>query len=418
MIKKAEPNISILRPSWNAEFLGTLKLLALWFSLAFPSVALFKKVGGGGAFAYLVLSFVGVFGALVLLRIAQERQLILWMLRGIASLSTLAVVIGFFLFHPIVDYDGFNVGGVQIGASDTDNAVDVGLGALLDGKYPYYETTFLGNPLTPLPGTFILALPFYLLGNSSVQNLFWIGVFIFVFSRRVEGKGVVSVLLLLLIFGAPCVVYRVITGGDYFTNNIIVLMAMLGLLLLRPRTVWIYIVALFAGFAVATRPNFLFLLPMLFLFVVRKWSFKHAVLVHTFLGLVFLILILPFFVHDPTNFSPLHISDKVEFGDYRMVPKIVIPLFGGLLSLAFGIWGNTKAHCAMQYSFWIQCGMVILVMFFAWLYSGEIRWGIEPNYGVLFLFFGIFGFGIPVFWRVVMMKEQVQKNSLSVSHEI
>ncbi len=383
-----------------------LQSTGLWFALAFPAVAMFKKVGELEAVTYLVLSFIGILGLLFLLRISQKNVSVLWLLRILAILSTLAVVVAVLFFHPIVDYDGFDVAGVHIGASDTDNAIDVGLTALLNGKYPYYETTFLGNPLTPLPGTFILALPFYLLGNSSLQNLFWIGIFIFVFSRRVEGKGVVSTLLLLLIFGAPCVVYRMITGGDYFTNNIVVMMAMLSALLLKPRTVWIYIVALFAGVAFATRPNFLFLIPMLFLLLVRKQSFKHAVFVHTLLIIVLLTLVIPFFVYDPSNFSPLHISDKVEFGEYKMIPKILIPLFGGLLSIVFGIWGNTKSYCAMQYAFWIQCGMVILVMYFAWLHSGVVRWGLEPNYGVLFLFFGVFGYGVPVFNTVCKLNAE------------
>lgn len=385
---------------------GMLSLIGLWFALAFPAVAMFRKVGELEAVTYLVFSFIGILGLLFFLRISQKNVSVLWLLRVFAVLSTLAVVVGVFVIHPMVDYEGFNAGGIHIGASDTDNAIDVGLTALLNGKYPYYETTFLGNPLTPLPGTFILALPFYLLGNSSVQNLFWIGVFLFVFSSRVEGKGVVSTLLLMLVFGAPCIVYRVITGGDYFTNNIVVMMAMLSVLLLKPRTVWIYIVALFAGVTFATRPNFLFLIPMLFLFLVRKQSFKHAIFVHTLLIIVFLTLVIPFFVYDPSNFSPLHISDKVEFGEYSMVPKILIPLFGGLLSLVFGVWGNTKLHCSMQYAFWIQCGMVISVMFFAWLHSGVVRWGIEPNYGVLFLFFGVFGYGVPVFNTVCKLNAE------------
>jgi len=45
--------------------------------------------------------------------------------------------------------------------------------AMFDGKYPYYETSFLGNPISPMPGALLIALPFYVLGWTALQNIVW-----------------------------------------------------------------------------------------------------------------------------------------------------------------------------------------------------------------------------------------------------
>ncbi len=93
-----------------------LQSTGLWFALAFPAVAMFRKVGELEAVTYLVLSFIGILGLLFLLRISQKNVSVLWLLRIFAVLSTLAVVVAVFFFHPIVDYDGFDVAGVHIGS--------------------------------------------------------------------------------------------------------------------------------------------------------------------------------------------------------------------------------------------------------------------------------------------------------------
>lgn len=59
--------------------------------------------------------------------------------------------------------------------SDRDDALNTAIAAVLHGEYPYARTTYLGNPITPLPGA-LLALPFWLLGNSAFQAVAWLAV--------------------------------------------------------------------------------------------------------------------------------------------------------------------------------------------------------------------------------------------------
>ncbi|QHI70197.1 hypothetical protein [Tichowtungia aerotolerans] len=378
-------------------------LFGLWFSLALPSIAVFKKAGGEWALAYFIFSLVGVWAVTALFRLAQRRIAIRWGLRGLATLCALSATVTFFVVHPIIDETGIRVGAVEVGASDTDDAIDVGISALLAGKNPYRESTFLGNPLTPLPGAFLMASPFYLLKNSALQNLFWIGLLILLFARTVGRPASASALLILLILGSPCVLYRIVQGGDYFSNNIYILLAMMALWKGSPErgTFWLP-AAVFAGIAYASRPNFLFLGPMMLLLLSRKYSWRHSFRIHMISGATFCLLVLPFWIHDPSSFSPLHLAEKVEFGSFGSILRWMVPAVGLTVSVMFGMWGDEGDNCALfRYAFWIQLLMVFMVMLFASIHAGHLRWYAEPVLAFLFMFFGVYGYGVPLFRKLV-----------------
>jgi len=86
-------------------------------------------------------------------------------------LMTLLLIAAFIVLYPVARSGLFGPG------SDRDDALNVALQALLSGHYPYYAQTYLGNPPTPMPGALLLALPFFALGTSAWQNLFWLPVF-------------------------------------------------------------------------------------------------------------------------------------------------------------------------------------------------------------------------------------------------
>jgi hypothetical protein len=57
--------------------------------------------------------------------------------------------------------------------SDRDDALLDATSALLRGEFPYSRPTYLGNPITPLPGALLLAVPFVLAGNAALANALW-----------------------------------------------------------------------------------------------------------------------------------------------------------------------------------------------------------------------------------------------------
>ena len=127
------------------------------------------------ALLYALLSFFCLQSVLwIVPRIDQKRVWLKKLVCLVSGFLLLLILAGVFFLHPAIDVDGFSVGSFSIGASDTDNAIYIGINSLFEGRYPYYEQTFLGNPLTPLPGSFLVELPLYLTGYTTQQNAFWI----------------------------------------------------------------------------------------------------------------------------------------------------------------------------------------------------------------------------------------------------
>ena len=106
--------------------------------------------------------------------------------------------------------------------TDTDDALRIGVDSLVKGEDPYQKSTYLENPVAPLPGSFILAAPSVLLtGRSGAANLMAFAV----------GAGACSVLVarsrrrqdLLLWIGllaaTPAVWLELANGADELANG-------------------------------------------------------------------------------------------------------------------------------------------------------------------------------------------------------
>jgi len=106
--------------------------------------------------------------------------------------------------------------------SDDDDALNLGAMALLTGRSPYSQSTYLGNLLHHLPGAFVLAAPFVLLGTSALQICSGCRYLPRPQERseqRNRAPPRVAVLAL-----SPCVMYDIVTGTGYISNTIYVLL--------------------------------------------------------------------------------------------------------------------------------------------------------------------------------------------------
>lgn len=164
--------------------------------------------------------------------------------------------------------------GHTLGAgSDRADALRIAASALVHGHYPYRALTYLGHPITPLPGAVLLAIPFFLLGNVSLQNLLWLALFL-LFSQwffRHRSTAIISVLLLL---GASAArLDDFVVGGDFLVNAMYVCAAAALVMAAHQgdRTVWMRIAAgVFLGLAIDSRPVYIVVVPLLVAYVLQR----------------------------------------------------------------------------------------------------------------------------------------------------
>lgn len=328
----------------NTQRAGAWESLALAFLVLLPSLTFVSK--RFGVVAALVYALLGV--GLLPLAIAKLSSVradrLQW--KGVAALLIVGILLlcaAFEVAYPIANSGRFGPG------SDRDEALNQAVAALLRGEYPYHQKTYLGNPISPMPGSLVLAAPFYqLLGNGAYQTIFWILVFSLVLIER----RTVDSFPRLLVFGlawlvSPVLAQEFLTGGDLIANSLF--MAVATYWVIRATTTpgrggWeLLMAAVLLGICLSSRANFVTIVPIIFFVAVRErgWAFavKHGLIA----AAVFAGLTGAFYFHDPASFSPLHTANKLARFD-AVLPHaaVVVPLATVVVSCIIGLLGNLR----------------------------------------------------------------------------
>ena len=103
--------------------------------------------------------------------------------------------------------------------SDRDDAIKLGIDAILRGSDPYLEKTYFGNSISNLPGTFLLYLPVYAITQSTLfTQIFMIALsllFLNGYNKRVS-TGTVFLLSI-----SPWFWQDWLTGGDFVITSLL-----------------------------------------------------------------------------------------------------------------------------------------------------------------------------------------------------
>jgi hypothetical protein len=396
----------------NKRFYHTKPLELNWslfgfaLSLFIPSTAIFQKyLGIAGVVIYLAIASLSLLFLFryrnTLARLTSkvtERQVLL-----LAIFTFLFILTAFLVVYPIAN------SGIVGGGSDGDEALNIAATELLHGRYPYYPETYLGNPISPLPGAVLLALPFVVLGNSAYQNLFWLLVFFIAMKSYLKDSRSALTLLWTIFVLSPIVLYALLIGSDYISNSLYVLLFLLWMTasISRPdHSSWEK--ALFAvllGIGLSSRANFILLLPLGFSALVQNAGWKSAVKYTAITCIAFMVITIPFYLYDPQGFSPLTSID--ELGRFRsLVPfaGYAIPIVTGIIALALSFFQPASRNldvlfrnCAIVLAFPVLCGIILST-----IGLGRIDFSFAL-FGAFFLFFGALSF-----WGDLFDRQKVQ----------
>lgn len=373
-----------IRP-WTAR-------VVLWAVLTYPTLVITENLGQWGMLAGGAAVAGGLWGTVRILDAVPWRR-VGWKAPAIlAGLLLLGLLAAYLVIHPAIDTAGFRLAGRSFGASDADDAIEVALAALGEGRYPYRELTFLENPITPLPGSLLLAAPFATLGSGGLQNVFWLGALWVWIGRRWRSPRAAVFAAVVSVFLCPCLVYQLLQGTDYLANSIFVLMFSAGLLEAgRRRSGWKWVILWSAclGVALSSRLNFMVGTPLVFLAWVRLRGWRPAMLAVTPCAVVFAGITLPFFLVDPEGFSPLHTANKLDpTGRWPWLPIVVVAA-AGLLAFFLGSRRNSESFEVWVWnSFLIQALLVLGNLSIGALAFGKMPWNFT-HFGMLALPWGL-----------------------------
>lgn len=253
--------------------------------------------------------------------------------------------------------------------SDRDDALALAADALLHAKHPYREFTYLGNPITPLPGAILLAVPLVALGGASAvagQWSIWSAVGLIALWRRQFVSGVVRravgerawplpLLAAVATLAAPVILHDGLTGGDLLANGIYVTLAFAWLSERARgadasiRASALVLPAALLGLTVASRALFLPLLLIAVFWVWGRVGLRAAGVAALASGSVLAVVVLPVYFWDPASFSPLHVTGKATVAGVPWLGGLVAALsgLGAFLAAVVAFRSASPVHCAL-----------------------------------------------------------------------
>ena len=371
----------------------TGSLIAFALCLLIPSTDTIQKYFGSKAVAaYIFIGFclLQISYKLILPRficIVTERQALL-----LALLTFLGLVLVFSILYPIAQ------AGIVGGGSDQDDALNIAATELIHGRYPYYPKTYLDNPIAPLPGAIILAVPFVLLGNSAYQNIFWLTVFFLAVKSYLKSGSSSLALMWTILILSPSVLQNVVTGVDHPANTIYILVFMWWMVISISKSdvaTWKKLVpSVLLGIGLSSRSNFILILPLLFSTLVQTAGWKPAIKYIAVTGIVFGAITVPFWLYDPRGFVPLFVQ-STKLTQFQLIlpfAGILIPSVAGAIAFALGFQRMGRdcvvlfRNCAVVEAFPVLCVIALSTIQTG---SFNLAWA---GYGLFFLFFGTLAF--------------------------
>jgi hypothetical protein len=363
--------------------------VALGLALALPSLGTVEKyLGTAVAVVYLAAMLVVApvaerFALPLFLRLVGERGA-----RWLAVATYVGLVVAFVVVYPIADSEMMGSG------SDRDDASNLATNRLLDGEYPYAEKTYLGNPVSQLPGALVLAAPFVVLGTSAWQNFLWIPVFFVALARHLGSARLALFASWIVLAVSPGVLRELLTGGDLIANGIYVAVPMLVLLRVPPGR-WLGLaVAVFLGVALSSRANYVYALPLLFAALAQLQGWREAILRTGIVSAALVAITLPFYAYDPDGFTPLKTSGKLSQFD-EVAPHLDLAVVAVAVVLTLGLAlrrFDRRGFALMSSAAIVQMFLLIAVVVLDSIRLERLDFSfLIPGYGLVALVFALFG---------------------------
>lgn len=256
-----------------------------------------------------------------------------------------AFVIGSFLLWKKIPVETLNVDRWSVISSFWDS--------YFKGEYAYFAKSNVGNPPGPMPFYFLLALPFYLLGE--LGGLAVTGVLLMCgLLLLLKVKKQTRMLVLLLVLSSGFNVWEVISRSNVFFNAVLVLGSLVYILGRREFDLKALLYSgILVGLLISTRNVFIISYIISFLFLWRTGVIKFGQLV--LLGCTGLIVFTLTFI--PVVYG--HWDDFERMNPFIVQSTFLIPLEYTLLFIGLAV--ASSLLCKSSYDVYFYNALVLFV---------------------------------------------------------
>ncbi|NEX22959.1 hypothetical protein G3480_22105 [Thiorhodococcus mannitoliphagus] len=283
-------------------------------------------------------------------------------------LIVLAIVVtcSFVYLYPVLDSGALGF------YSDREEAIDVAVRAIWVGGFPYdcYAQSGVhvgcpetGNPIAPMPGGLMIAMPVVLLlGSAASLSLISLGVGYAGLRWLWEDSERAAAFVVALVALSPVIVGEILTGGDHLANSIWVSVP-LALLIQEPSRKYAKVLAFIFGIALSWRGLFwLVVIPVVFNFA-RRRRWMDLVILGGIAVLGFALVTLPFLLWNWEGFDPLAVQQRYKLYEHILpYASIWIPATLVVLGSFIGWWVSSARQLLLACGWMLFLPILIAVI--------------------------------------------------------
>lgn len=263
------------------------------------------------------------------------------------------------------------------------------------GKYPYSVQSNMGNYPGPLPVYFLLALPFYLIGEIGIFSITGF-LLLALFMRRNLTPHKSAVCLILIILSIP-ILWEISVRSTIVVNAVLFILYTSWLLDLDMNKKKNFLLsAILGGLVLSTRSILVLVFVVYGMYMLRNrlLLFPKLMLWGSIVLFVLVLTILPFILVYPNEFlkmNPLFVQTEH-----------LLPLWFSLIFIVFAIIAGW--YCKNKHNLYFAVGVVYAFFFACYAGFNCFEYGFTQAYfgSIIDLSYGLFGF---VFLLLAVFKQ-------------
>lgn len=237
--------------------------------------------------------------------------------------------IGFIIVLVVVSHFAVPLESLKV---DRWSVISSFLQELSDGNYPYFAKSHRGNYPGPMPIYFLIASPFYYLGELSILSILGY-LFVCVFLIKNIKKNKNTEFLFFYLFTSAFLIWEILTRSNLFTFTILIIVVLNEFInISSKKSLRFYSLAFLAGLLLSTRS--IYVLPYIVFFlsslIKREITFKELFLFGLIAVTAFISTFIPFihfFNDDFFVMNPFIIQSSFLIPKFYIIIFIIITLF-------------------------------------------------------------------------------------------
>jgi hypothetical protein len=231
----------------------------------------------------------------------------------------------------------------------------------------------MGNLPAPMPFYFILALPFYFLGELGLFSLLGIVVFA-ALVNQIKLNDNIKIWGMVFIMTSFFYLWEVLTRSNVFINSTLILFVIIWFNSINKQTISIHLLinAIIAGLLLSTRSVLVipYIIGYIYQLKSKNITFNRLLVYGIVSGIAFSLTFLPFIVN--------HFSDFIHANPFVFQSTMLIPYQYTFAFIAFAF--VAAFQCSNEKEVYFYSGLVLFVSIAIYFIYHAIKSGIQPSY--------------------------------------